>query len=122
MAETEEAIPAATVIVMREVAEGPPELLMVERAAAMRFAGGALVFPGGRIDPGDYVLAGRAAPELEDGAAASGGRRGAGGCTGGALSSRGFLPRRSCRARPSGRPPAYRCNPRDAGGSGGPGG
>ncbi len=49
-------IPAATVIVMREGA-GAPELLMVERAAAMRFAGGALVFPGGRMDPGDRALA-----------------------------------------------------------------
>jgi len=57
MAEPEGAIPAATVIVMREVPGGPPELLMVERAAAMRFAGGALVFPGGRVDPGDYALA-----------------------------------------------------------------
>lgn len=55
MAETEP-IPAATVIVMREGA-GAPELLMVERAAAMRFAGGALVFPGGRVDPGDHALA-----------------------------------------------------------------
>ncbi|WP_333573018.1 NUDIX hydrolase [Sphingomonas sp.] len=53
-----EAIPAATVIVMREVADGPPELLMVERSRAMAFAGGALVFPGGRIDPGDHLLAG----------------------------------------------------------------
>lgn len=52
-----EAIPAATVIVMREVLGGPPELLMVERARAMKFAGGALVFPGGRIDPGDRALA-----------------------------------------------------------------
>jgi 8-oxo-dGTP pyrophosphatase MutT (NUDIX family) len=52
-----EAIPAATVIVMRESAGGPPELLMVERARAMAFAGGALVFPGGRIDPGDHALA-----------------------------------------------------------------
>ncbi|MET0309602.1 MAG: NUDIX hydrolase [Sphingomonas sp.] len=52
-----EAIPAATVIVMRESAGGPPELLMVERARAMTFAGGALVFPGGRIDPGDRALA-----------------------------------------------------------------
>jgi len=52
-----EAIPAATVIVMRDCAGGPPELLMVERAQAMAFAGGALVFPGGRIDPGDLTLA-----------------------------------------------------------------
>ena len=68
MAEPEEAIPAATVIVMREVPAGPPELLMVERAAAMRFAGGALVCPGGRVDPGDYVRAGLAAPGIEDAA------------------------------------------------------
>ncbi len=51
-----EAIPAATVVVMRDVAGGPPELLMVERSRAMAFAGGALVFPGGRIDPGDHLL------------------------------------------------------------------
>lgn len=50
-------IPAATLIVMRERSAGPPELLMVERSAAMRFAGGALVFPGGRVDPGDHALA-----------------------------------------------------------------
>jgi 8-oxo-dGTP pyrophosphatase MutT (NUDIX family) len=43
-----EAIPAATVIVMRDAASGPPDLLMVERARAMSFAGGALVFPGSR--------------------------------------------------------------------------
>ena len=53
----QEAIPAATVIVMRETAEGPPELLIVERARAMSFAGGALVFPGGRVDPADHALA-----------------------------------------------------------------
>ncbi|MDF7773755.1 NUDIX domain-containing protein [Sphingomonas sp. AOB5] len=49
--------PAATIVVMREAADGPPELLMVERAKAMSFAGGALVFPGGRVDAGDHVLA-----------------------------------------------------------------
>lgn len=57
MAEDPEPIPAATVIVMRPARAGPPELLMVERAAAMRFAGGMLVFPGGRVDPGDHALA-----------------------------------------------------------------
>lgn len=51
------AIPAATLVIFREAAEGPPELLMVERAKAMVFAGGAMVFPGGRIDPGDHALA-----------------------------------------------------------------
>lgn len=52
-----EAIPAATLVLFRDRADGPPELLMVERARAMVFAGGALVFPGGRIDPEDYALA-----------------------------------------------------------------
>jgi len=52
-----DAIPAATLILLRDRAVGPPEILMVERAAAMAFAGGALVFPGGRIDPGDEALA-----------------------------------------------------------------
>ena len=51
------AIPAATLIVLRDRPDGPPEILMVERAATMAFAGGALVFPGGRIDPADYALA-----------------------------------------------------------------
>jgi 8-oxo-dGTP pyrophosphatase MutT (NUDIX family) len=57
MPDLTELIPAATLIVMRDGA-GAPELLMVERAAQMAFAGGALVFPGGRIDPGDVALAG----------------------------------------------------------------
>ncbi|ATY33718.1 NUDIX hydrolase [Sphingomonas psychrotolerans] len=61
-----EAIPAATVIVMREAEGGPPELLIVERARAMSFAGGALVFPGGRVDPGDHVLAATMAGDRDD--------------------------------------------------------
>lgn len=64
-----EAIPAATIVLFRDRASGPPELLMVERAATMAFAGGAMVFPGGRIDPGDAVLAELAVPEMADGAA-----------------------------------------------------
>lgn len=50
-------IPAATLVLMRP---GPqaPEILMVERGARMAFAPGALVFPGGRIDPDDHTLGG----------------------------------------------------------------
>jgi len=53
----DEAIPAATLIVVREPQGGPPEFLMVERAQGMAFAAGALVFPGGRIDDADRSLA-----------------------------------------------------------------
>jgi 8-oxo-dGTP pyrophosphatase MutT (NUDIX family) len=56
---SQEAIPAATLIVVREREAGPPQYLMVERAGGMAFAAGALVFPGGRIDPGDRELAER---------------------------------------------------------------
>ena len=51
------AIPAATLIVMRDRVGAPPELLMVERAAKLAFAGGAMVFPGGRIDAADEAAA-----------------------------------------------------------------
>ena len=52
------AIPAATLVLVRERAGSSPELLMVERAEGMAFAGGALVFPGGRIDDSDRALGG----------------------------------------------------------------
>jgi hypothetical protein len=53
-----EAIPAATLILMRASDRGgPPEILMLERAETMAFAAGALVFPGGRIDPEDHSMA-----------------------------------------------------------------
>ena len=54
---SDEAIPAATLILVRDRPGGPPELLMVERAEGMAFAAGALVFPGGRIDEADRRLA-----------------------------------------------------------------
>lgn len=53
-------IPAATLILIREAEHARPQLLMIERAAGMAFAAGALVFPGGRIDPGDRAIAGHA--------------------------------------------------------------
>ncbi|MFL6720689.1 MAG: NUDIX hydrolase [Sphingomonas sp.] len=53
---SDEAIPAATLILVREPPAGMPELLMVERAGGMAFAAGALVFPGGRVDEADRRL------------------------------------------------------------------
>lgn len=65
-------IPAATVVIFRHAAAGgPPELLMVQRAKEMRFAGGAAVFPGGRIDPADRDLAARLAPDSDQDVAAA---------------------------------------------------
>ena len=46
------AIPAATVVLLRDVA-GQPEVLMLHKASQIAF-GGMWVFPGGRIDPQDY--------------------------------------------------------------------
>ena len=66
MSEQQIPIPAATVVVMRDREDGPPELLMLERARAMAFAGGALVFPGGRVDPADHTLAALYGGEPED--------------------------------------------------------
>ena len=54
MTDLPEAIPAATLVLMRERAGGPPELLVTERTGEMAFAAGALVFPGGRIDADDH--------------------------------------------------------------------
>ncbi len=51
------AIPAATLVLFRPASVGHPELLVVERSAKMRFAGGAVVFPGGRIDADDHAIA-----------------------------------------------------------------
>lgn len=66
------AVPAATLVIYRhDPAGGPAQVLMVIRSNAMRFAGGAAVFPGGRIDPADHELAAAIAGEFEemDGAA-----------------------------------------------------
>jgi 8-oxo-dGTP pyrophosphatase MutT (NUDIX family) len=47
---------AATVLLLRDGAAGP-EILMIVRHLDIAFAGGALVFPGGRVDAGDAELA-----------------------------------------------------------------
>lgn len=67
---SDDAIPAATVILVRERDESPPQILMVERAAGMAFAGGAWVFPGGRIDAADRHLGESFGPEGPDRVAA----------------------------------------------------
>ena len=59
-------VPAATLVLMRDMPDGPPELLMMERPDHMAFAAGALVFPGGRIDAQDHLAADR----LDDGSEA----------------------------------------------------
>lgn len=50
------ATPAATLIIFRDREGSPPDILLVERAAHMAFAGGAIVFPGGRVDPDDHAI------------------------------------------------------------------
>ncbi|MCC2602143.1 NUDIX hydrolase [Sphingopyxis yananensis] len=52
------AIPAATLVIMRPgEGAGPDEILLVKRASNMAFAAGAIVFPGGRLDDDDYLVA-----------------------------------------------------------------
>jgi len=47
---------ASTVLLLRDGASGL-EIFMVQRNRAIEFASGALVFPGGSIDPNDYEIA-----------------------------------------------------------------
>jgi 8-oxo-dGTP pyrophosphatase MutT (NUDIX family) len=65
LTDTDEPIPAATLVLMRPAGAGAPELLMIERTADMAFAAGALVFPGGRIDPDDHLVAERIGEGLD---------------------------------------------------------
>ena len=44
---------AATVVLLRDRADAPPDVYLLKRAASMAFAGGFYVFPGGRVDPRD---------------------------------------------------------------------
>src|SRR5260221_1090218 len=58
--------PAATLLLLRDGAAGL-EVLMTARHEEAGFAAGALVFPGGKVDPADAALAAycRAAPGLD---------------------------------------------------------
>ena len=49
------AIPAATLLLVRDNAEGRAETLMVKRTSTMAFAANAWVWPGGRIDAADTL-------------------------------------------------------------------
>src|SRR4051794_34694504 len=65
-------LPAATLLLVRDGARGL-EVLMAARHEESGFAAGALVFPGGKVDAGDLVIARRNPhlAELPDGAAAA---------------------------------------------------
>ena len=52
--------PAATVVLLRprtafEIGDGPLEVFLTLRPGSMAFAGGNFVFPGGKLEPGDYA-------------------------------------------------------------------
>jgi 8-oxo-dGTP pyrophosphatase MutT (NUDIX family) len=51
-----DSIASATLILVRDV-DPRFEVLVIERATTMSFAAGALVFPGGRVDPDDRLVA-----------------------------------------------------------------
>ena len=55
MNDTATPVPAATILMLRESPTGM-EVFMVVRHHQIDFVGGALVFPGGKIDPGDSLV------------------------------------------------------------------
>jgi 8-oxo-dGTP pyrophosphatase MutT (NUDIX family) len=56
---------AASIIVLRDSPDGP-EVLLVQRNPAQRFMGGAWVFPGGAVHPGDADHAAAGVRELRE--------------------------------------------------------
>src|SRR5262245_45709595 len=62
--------PAATVVLVRDAADGP-EVLMVQRNLNSVFVPGAYVFPGGALDEGDHAAELQALCDGPDDAAAS---------------------------------------------------
>jgi len=71
MPEAAKARPASTLLLLRDGAgqdgEGEIEVFMMVRHHQIEFNSGALVFPGGSVDPGDHEIAGKS--ELCDGGA-----------------------------------------------------
>lgn len=55
--------PAATCVIFRRAAGAPDEILMLRRSKKLEFAGGMVVFPGGRVDEADLLLADRIGAE-----------------------------------------------------------
>lgn len=53
------AIPAATLILLRDRPDGPPDIPMIGRGAHLAFAASRMVFPGGRVDADDLQIAER---------------------------------------------------------------
>src|SRR3982075_705727 len=66
MAEAAKARPASTILLLRDSTgpdgKGEIEVFMMVRHYEIDFNSGALVFPGGAVDPGDHDIAGK--PEL----------------------------------------------------------
>jgi 8-oxo-dGTP pyrophosphatase MutT (NUDIX family) len=56
------ALPASTVVVLRDAEGGGTEVYMVQRPVQSSFLGGAHVFPGGRLEPDDHDAAWHALP------------------------------------------------------------
>src|SRR5882757_10456752 len=69
MPEAAKARPASTILLLRDSAgpdgNGEIEVFMMVRHYEIDFNSGALVFPGGAVDPGDHDIAGK--PELSVG-------------------------------------------------------
>ncbi|HTU73706.1 MAG TPA: NUDIX hydrolase [Trebonia sp.] len=57
---------ASTVMVVRDAPAGGVEVLMLKRPVAMKFAGGAYVFPGGSVDNADFGPTGWQGPSAEE--------------------------------------------------------
>lgn len=67
---TGEALPKATaaatmVIMHKDPGGGAPKILMMERTKTMAFAGGAAVFPGGKVDQADFAFAEKLRPKMD---------------------------------------------------------